>query len=342
MNRVAMNAVMRFTNSHGERLPRGLPDRREEILGSAEAGHRERILIGRDADEIDDSIDGQPSHQLAPFVHHRHGHEVVSLERARGLRGCVGRPKRQRIGVHDGGDRHVGPGEDECLQAHGAAQQVSSIHDEQAVEMFRQIGPCLEIAQHFCDGLRLAHGGDFGAHEASHRLRRILISLLEEFPVDLAQHLTHVAHDLFGQVVGDPCHVIGVERGDDLDEPVRVGLIDEPRAYRGIELDQGFGSLRRLERVPDLEPIFGLEAFEHERQIRRMEASQPALQIDDVLTLLQLHGDTPLRSVLTARQRLQRAMMFEQRRDLLKGLMKVRSGSSIRHNPHFQLYVILK
>ena len=87
-----------------------------------------------------------------------------------------------------------------------------------------------------------------------------------------------------------------------------------------------------LERGPDLQPILGLEPFEHERQIGGMEASQPALQIDDVLSLLQLHGDAALSPILSARQRLESAMMLEQRRDLVEGLMQIGGRSSIRHN----------
>ena len=60
-----------------------------------------------------------------------------------------------------------------------------------------------------------------------------------------------------------------------------------------------------------------------------MEVAQPALQFGDVLALLQLKRDAPLRPILTVRERLERAVMLEQGFDVLERLLKVDSGSSL-------------
>ena len=206
-------------------IARRLPDRREQILGAAEAGHRERILVSGDADEIDDGIDGQPADQLASIVHDRHRYEIVSLERARGLRRGVGRPKRQRIGVHDGGDDRVGL----CEQPAPAG----SPRHAAGFEHPRRTGDRDGLADPSAPGDRAAPrrwSASRARSSTSALIRRptdcarIFIGLLEKLSVDLAQRLTHVAHDLVGQVVGDPREVVGVERRGDLDEPMRVGL----------------------------------------------------------------------------------------------------------------------
>ena len=96
-------------------------------------------------------------------------------------------------------------------------------------------------------------------------------------------------------------------------------------------LDDGFGRLPRLERGPDLQPIVGLEPFEHESQVGGMESAQPALQLRGILALLQLHGDSTLRSILAVGERLERAVMLEQVGDVVERLMKVGCGSSLLH-----------
>ena len=85
---------------------------------------------------------------LPTFVDDRHRHEVVALERARRLCRGVGRTERQRIGIHDGRNRRVGLRQDQRLQTHGSAQQVSRVHNEQTVELIGQIGARLKIVEH--------------------------------------------------------------------------------------------------------------------------------------------------------------------------------------------------
>ena len=108
MKRVAANAVTRLTNSQRDRLRADSHTGREHVFGAAKARHRQRFFVRRHPDEIDDRIDGQPSHELAAIVHHRQRHEIVPLERARGVCRQIGRAKRQRVALHHGVNRRIG------------------------------------------------------------------------------------------------------------------------------------------------------------------------------------------------------------------------------------------
>ena len=230
--------------------------------------------------------------------------------------------------LHDSVHCHRRIRDDERLQAQRAAQQIPGVDDEQPIEMVRQLRARLKIAQHVGHRLRLAHGDDVEAHQAPDRLGRIRIGLLQKRAIDFAERLSHLPHDVVGQVVGNPREVVGIERLGDLDEAMVRRLADQPLADRRVRLDDGFGRLPRLEGGPDLQPIVGLEPLQHESQVGRMESAQPALQLGGILALLQLNADAPLRSILAVRQRFERAVMLEQRRDVLKRLMKVGCWSS--------------
>jgi hypothetical protein len=75
---------------------------------------------------------------------------------------------------------------------------------------------------------------------------------------------------------------------------------------------------RGLERGPHLQPIVGLEPFQYEREVGRVKPAEAALQLDDVLTLLQLCGNAAVAPILAVGERHERAVMLQQRRDLVK------------------------
>ena len=157
---------------------------------------------------------------------------------------------------------------------------------------------------------------------------RIRIGLLQKRAIDFTERLPHLPHDVFRQVVRNPREIVGIERLGDLDEAMVRRFADQPRPDRRINLDDGFGRLPRFEGGPDLQPIVRLEPFQHESQVGRMESAQPALQLGRILALLQLNADAPLRSILAMCQGFKRAVMLEQRRDVLERLMKVGSRFS--------------
>ena len=138
-------------------------------------------------------------------------------------------------------------------------------------------------------------------------------------------------HDVFRQIVRDPRQVVGVERLGDLDEAVVRCLADQPRPDRRIDLDDGLGGLPRVECGPRPQPIVRLQPFEDKPQVGGMQSAEPALQLRGVLAFLQLDGNAPPRPILVLGERLERAVMLEQLRNVDKGLMEVGRGSSLLH-----------
>ena len=62
-----------------------MPDGREHVFGAAKTGHRERVFVGRHANEVDDRIDGESPDELAAIVDDRQRDEIVPLEGTRGV-----------------------------------------------------------------------------------------------------------------------------------------------------------------------------------------------------------------------------------------------------------------
>jgi len=74
-----------------------------------------------------------------------------------------------------------------------------------------------------------------------------------------------------------------------------------------------------------------LEAFQDECEIGRMQPAKVALRFDHVLAFLQLFRHSSLRSILAPCQRDERAVMLEERGDVVERAMQVLSWPSSRH-----------
>ena len=165
-------------------------------------------------------------------------------------------------------------------------------------------------------------------------MRGIRIGLLKERPVDLPERLADLGHHVFRQIVRDPRKIVRIERRRNANEPVAAGFAHQARADCWFEFDERFGCLRRLERVPHLQAVVLLEGLEHKSHVGGMHAAKDSLHVRGVLALLQLDGDAPLRPVLAARQRLEGAMVLEQRGNLRRGGMQVGGRSLLGHMLH--------
>ncbi len=95
-----------------------------------------------------------------------------------------------------------------------------------------------------------------------------------------------------------------------------VGLIDQPRACRCVQLHHHLGGLPR----------------EHNRQVGRVQPAHPTPQLNGVLLLLELRADSTLAGVLPAGKRQQRAVMVKHRRNLVERVLKVDRGFSIEQD----------
>ena len=97
MKRDATNAVIRLTNSQGQRLRAECQTGAKRSSLAAQTRHRERVLVGGHANEVDHRVNRQPADELSALVDDRHRHEIVPFERPRRLCRGVVREEGERI-----------------------------------------------------------------------------------------------------------------------------------------------------------------------------------------------------------------------------------------------------
>jgi hypothetical protein len=275
ITRDAMNAVTRLIASHVQRFWKD--------FHLAQPGLRQHLLLASRTHEIEHLVDRHAPDELVVGVDHRRRHEVVALERRRGLRRLLVLLQLDDRGLHDGGDQRLGFGDDELVHRQHTQQFLVAVDDEQLIGLRRQLVEAAQVTQHDFER-------DIGPHlqilEIHQRADHVVLEGHRRAQVLALLHREareHVVHDFLreiGRQLGDLFRIERFRRGDQL---LGVHRRDERLAHRLGDFEQDVAVATRAHEIPDVQPLLERERFEDVRNVGGVQPVELALELRLVL-----------------------------------------------------------
>ena len=237
----------------GEPGPAGLDrlgDGGEHVFFLADPPHAAQVGVALFIDQVHHLGDGEPSHQLAPGIHHGGGDQVVPLEGAGGGLVVVFRIEGDRILLHR--VAHQGFG---LVQQHGGEgqlplQPVAPIGDEQLVGVLGDLAAQAQIALDGGQGHVGPHRDELEVHHGADRVLAVADHLPHLVPVHRRHGGEQPPHQVAGQVLAQVDLVVDVEGAQGVQQLLVAHAADEAVPHRLRRFHQDLAVLVCIHLLP--------------------------------------------------------------------------------------------
>lgn len=265
--------------------------RREQVfvlLGQADLA--QALGLGPAGDLVDHRIHGDASHDLLVQVHHRRGHQVVFLEVGGRLLHAIVGVEVHRVAHHLVRHGAFGRAEQQAREWKETAQVIAAVDHDQRGRVRRQGAPPTQQAMDRLERGVLAYGDEIQVHGRAHRAGRERQHRAHLGQIGLIQLFQHRALGFVGQAGHQFRDVLGIQRPHQFGHLGGRHAPHHGAAYRVRGLQEDRAAPLLAHQRPGQIAGIGFQAFEHERDVGRMELGQALLERRLVLTGHQL-GD---------------------------------------------------
>src|SRR5690606_12135444 len=253
-----------------------------------QTGHVEDFALALLTNQVNHLIDGQTANQLAPLVHHRRGHQVITLEGLSCLVGILIGMESDRIIGHNLGHLLLRVINQQALDGQNTLEHAVVIHYEQLVGMTRQLLESAQITQDHLQAHILADRDHFEVHQGTDLILLIGQGRTDALTLLRIKGLHQLVDDVAGQLCSQVGQLVGIEILGGSQDFVIIHVGDQRLAYRIGNFEQDVTVALGLDQLPDGQAVIQRQRFKDVCNVCRVQRFQLALQLDEILTMLQV------------------------------------------------------
>ncbi len=303
-------------------VTQGFPDRGKDIFFFTQTGHVEDFAFAFLTDQVDHFVNGQTANQLAVFVDHRRGDQVITFESLGRIISIFIRMETHRIVGHDFDHLLIGIIDQQSLDRQHPLECAIVVDHKKLVGMTWQLLEPTKITQHHFQADVFADGDHLEVHQRANLLLVIGQRRTNALTLLTVKGFHQLVDDVSRQLGGQVGELVGIHLLGGGQEFVIVHVGDQCFSYRVGNFKEDVAVTLGLDQLPDGQAIVQGQGFKDIGDVGGVQIVKLALQLDKVLPMNQVFYPILMQAFLTMSQIFDHSLAMQQLNDLSEAVLQ--------------------